>query len=181
MRREIFKTIEIPEGIEVEINGKEVVVKGPEGENRREFSLGKIKIERGENFLKVGYESSTKKEKKIINTSVSHIKNMILGVQKKFEYFLKICSSHFPMNVVVENNKFIIKNFLGERIARKSRIMKNVEIQIDGEIIIVKSTNKELAGQTAANLEKATRITGRDRRIFQDGIFITNKFGRENA
>lgn len=171
--------IKIPEGVEAEIRQNKLIIKGKEGENSKEFNLGKINLEKKEEKIILSCDKETKKEKRIINTLIAHIKNMILGVQKKFEYKLKICSSHFPMTVKIEGNKALIKNFLGEKVDRKVELLKNTEIKIDKDIITIFSTDKELAGQAAANLEKATKIRGRDRRIFQDGIYIINKSGVE--
>ena len=100
---------------------------------------------------------------------------MIKGVGEDFVYELEICNVHFPMNVKADGNKITIKSFLGETTVRESRIMPNVKVDIKGSQITVSSYDIEAAGQTAANLEKATKLTGRDRRIFQDGISITKK------
>lgn len=179
MKKEIFQNIKIPEGIEVNLDEDALTVKGPEGENKRTFDVAKLVFEKKENEIIIGSKKATKREKKMMNTIKAHIKNMIEGVQKKFEYKLKICFVHFPITVEIKENEAIIKNFLGEKIPRKLRIPKGVEVKIDKGIISISSLNKELAGQAAANFEKATRIKMRDRRIFQDGIFIINKPGKE--
>ena len=179
MRKEIFQEIEIPKEIEAEIVGNLISIKGNEGEIKNKFNINKITLEKKDSKIVIGNKKATKNEKKMINTIAAHVRNMIKGVQNKFEYKLKICSSHFPMSVEIKENEAIIKNFLGEKIPRKSKILEGVKVEIDGDIITATSHNKELVGQTAANFEKATRIRSRDRRIFQDGIFIINKAGKE--
>jgi len=179
MKKEIFQTIEIPSEVKVEINKKKITVKGKEGEISKEFNLGEIILEKKDSSIIVGYKKSTKKEKKKINTIVAHIRNMINGVLEKFKYQLKICFVHFPITVEMKGNEAQIKNFLGERIPRICKIPQGVDVKIEKEIITVTSHDKELAGQAAANFEMATRIRLRDRRIFQDGIFIINKNGKE--
>ena len=67
---------------------------------------------------------------------------------------------------------------MGEKIDRHAKIAPGVKVDISGSKITVTSSDIEAAGKTATNLEKAARLTGRDRRIFQDGIFITSKNGR---
>jgi len=179
MKKELFQTIEIPKDIEVNIEEDTLTVKGKEGENKRTFNTNKLIFEKKDNQIIIGNKKATKKEKKMINTITAHIKNMFKGVQEKFEYKLKVCFSHFPMTVNIENNEVTIKNFLGEKIPRKSKIPQGVDAKIDGDIITVNSIDKELAGQAAANFEKATRIRMKDRRVFQDGIFIINKAGKD--
>ncbi len=179
MKKEFYKEIEIPSGVEVYLEGNKIKVVGAEGENEREFQIGHLEFKKNDGKILIGYKKTTKKEKKLINTITSHLKNMIKGVQKKFEYNLKICFSHFPMTLEIHGNEVVIKNFLGESVPRKMKILKGVEVTIEKDIIKVVSVDKELAGQTAANFETATKIRKRDKRVFQDGIFMINKAGRE--
>lgn len=179
MRKELFVEVEIPEGVEVKLEESKFAVKGKEGEITRNFDLGRLEAKIKGNKIIIGNEKSTKTEKKQMITIRVHLENMIKGVQEKFEYKLKVCFGHFPFTVKKEDNKVIIKNFLGEKVSRIVNIPKGAEVEINKEIITVKSVNKEIAGQASANFETATRIRGRDTRIFQDGIYIINKAGKE--
>jgi len=179
MKKEIFENIEIPEGVNIEVVGNELKVKGPEGEISRKFDPGKAKIELKENKIVIGHKSASKNEKKRINTIVAHIKNMFKGVTTKFEYKLKICYGHFPFTLKQDGNKVIVKNFLGEKVDRIVNLPEGIEIQITKDIITIKSVDKELAGQASANFETATKIKGRDKRKFQDGVYITEKDGKK--
>jgi len=175
MKKEFFKEIEIPSGVEASIEGSVVKISGPEGENSRKFITKGIELTKKENKIIIGSKKATKKEKKMINTITAHIKNMIIGVQKKFEYELKSVFSHFPITLEIKNDELVIKNFLGEKIPRKAKIPSGVNVEIKGNTIKIMSIDKELAGQTAANFETATKIKSRDKRVFQDGIFIVKK------
>ena len=183
MKKDLERTIEIPEGIEVSIEKAtdDIVVKGNSKEIRRNFNLYNIKIVIEKNLLKITSKGATKKESKMLGTIWAHIKNMIQGINEDFVYKLEIASVHFPMSVKVDeaNKKVVIKSFLGETTERIANISENVKVDIQGSDITVSSYEKEAAGQTAANIEKAARLTGRDRRIFQDGIYITEKCGRK--
>jgi len=88
---------------------------------------------------------------------------------------------HFPMNVSVDktNHVLVINNFLGEKKERRAKILPNTDVKIEGDIVTVESPDIEAAGQTAANMEVTTHIRNRDRRVFQDGIWITEKPGEK--
>ncbi len=179
MRKELSKETEIPEGVTITLNGDLVNVKGPVGQISRKFNFGRLDHEITENKFILKNDQATKTEKKMMNTISAHIKNMFEGSKENFVYELKICFGHFPFTVTKVGNKAIIKNFLGEKIDRTVRLMEGTQVEINKEIITVKSANKELAGQTAANFEAATKIRGRDTRVFQDGVYIIKKNGKE--
>ncbi len=172
----IIENIEIPDGVTLTIDRHTFNVKGPKGEIFKKFVHPNIKITLKEKSLNLeSVRKHSKNEKRFLMTFSAHIKNMIQGVTEGFIYKLKICSGHFPMNVSIEGNNVIIKNFLGEKIPRKSKIALGVKAQVKGDEIIIESCDIALAGQTASNIEQATRVKARDRRIFMDGIWITSK------
>lgn len=179
MKKELIKSVKISEGVEIERNGNEIKVKGKEGELIKKFNFENIETKKEGGKFILFHKKATKREKKMMNTLAACIKNMIKGVCEKYEYKLKICFSHFPITVDIKGKEATIKNFLGEKVPRKLTIPAGAEVKADKTHIIITSVDKEVAGQAAANFETTTRVRGRDRRVFQDGIFIIEKAGRE--
>lgn len=166
----------IPEGINVELEGKKVKVKGPKGELEREFkTFFDIKMEKTEGKVVVSSESERRKVKAMVGTIVAHIKNIIKGVTQGFTYKLKVVYSHFPITVKVEEDKVLIQNFLGERVPRVAKRIEDVEVKVEGADITVSGIDVEKVGLMVSRLEKACKIRARDRRIFQDGIWLYSK------
>lgn len=174
------QSLEIPAGVDFAVEKGLITISKDSKSIKRKFPEDIILKKEG-NKLLISIERARKEERRITETLVGHIKNMIEGLTKGFEYELEICNVHFPITVIFDKAKkeFIIKNVLGEKSPRISKIAGDVEIEIKAPKIKIKSYNIEHAGQTAANLETATRIRNRDRNKFQDGIFITKKPGVE--
>ncbi|MBI4152078.1 50S ribosomal protein L6 [Candidatus Woesearchaeota archaeon] len=174
----MIREVVLGAGVSAVLDGEMLTVKGPKGEVSRLFRSPSIttRIDQGKIILLV--KKGTKREKTMIGTFEAHITNMIKGVQEHHTYRLKICSSHFPMNVSVVGKELVIKNFLGEAVPRKAEIASGVVVKVDGNEILITSPDRELAGMMASRIENLCRITNRDRRIFQDGCYITHKVGK---
>ena len=173
--------IQIPEGVDVVIEGRKVKVIGPRGEIERElWHPGlQIGIDKSMNEVVIRTENTRKKLKAIAGTFASHINNMITGVKDGFFYRLKVVHAHFPMQVAVtkDGKGVSISNFLGERRPRIAKLMDGVKVEIrdKGSEILLTGVDKEAVGQSAANIEQTTRIKGYDPRVFQDGIYLVEK------
>jgi len=169
---EISKTIEIPDDVEITLEGKKINVKGPKGALTRDFSNIPISIELVGKTIRIWAEWPRKREAALVGTVYSHIQNMIVGVRKGFTYKLKIVFSHFPISVKVKGNIVLIENFTGERNPRKAKIIGNAQVKIQPEDIIIQGINLEDVSQTAANIEQATKVKRKDPRVFLDGIYV---------
>lgn len=172
------RKITVQEGVEVRIEVDKIIVKGPKGEIERVFPTKNLKIEIKDKQITISSLQTGARARALIGTFNAHILNMIKGVQEPYIYKLKVCSSHFPINVKLSGQEFLVSNFLGEKRPKKVVIPKNVTMKIEGDQIIVESIDKELAGKLASNIEHLTKIRSRDRRVFQDGIYITEKAGK---
>ncbi|MFC1769130.1 50S ribosomal protein L6 [Nanoarchaeota archaeon] len=177
--KELKEEIKLAEGVTASYDGLTFIMKGPKGEVSKIIKANNVKITiEGDKISIVGI-GTTKNEKKMIGSINAHIKNLQKGVTEGHVYKLKVCSGHFPMNVVINKGEITIKNFLGEKFPRSLKIKEGVQVKLNGDQIVVEGTSKEICGQVSADIEKLTSVKGRDLRIFQDGIYIIEKDGKQ--
>ncbi len=182
-KKGISVSVEIPQGVTVDVVGNTVKAKGSKGDVEKSFVNPRITVSKNDNSVVLETKKNLKPvqaDKMFVNTCRAHLRNIFKGVMNGYTAKLKICSGHFPMTVTLDGSTVVVKNFLGEKVPRKTQVMNGVKVQIQGEIITVTGNNIESVGQTAARIEQLTRITNRDRRIFQDGCFIISKPGDED-
>lgn len=169
------RIVEIPEGIEVEIEKFNAKVKGPKGSLERDFYSPLFKkditMKKEGNKITISTDSKRKKVKAMLGTIESHLKNMFEGLTDGYMIKMKIVYMHFPFTMKIEGKDILINNFLGEKKPRKTNIVGDCKVEVKGDEVTITGINKEDVGQTSANLEIITKIKSRDRRVFQDGIF----------
>lgn len=156
--------VKIPQGITAKLEGSTLSVKGPKGEVKYSFPKSvKISAENGE-LNAIGPLA-------LQNSALAHMRNMVKGASEGYSHKLKMIFAHFPMSLEVKGSKLNIKNFLGEKQPRCANIVGSTKIESKGQEVTVSGPSKEDVGQTIANIRSATKITKRDSRVFQDGIY----------
>lgn len=173
----IDHVIELPEGVSVTVaeNG-DVSINGPNGSLSRNFRSSRVSLIQNDGGLIVRVDIPRRKEKALAGTWNAHLNNMIRGVVDGFSYSLKAFYSHFPMTLAVKGNEFVVNNYFGEKVPRRANILPGVQVKISNKVeVTVSGNDKEAVGQTAANIERCATVKNRDRRVFQDGIYLLEK------
>tara|TARA_Y100000034_G_scaffold65385_1_gene79034 strand:- start:2359 stop:3015 length:657 start_codon:yes stop_codon:yes gene_type:complete len=170
--------VTLTDGVNVAIEKDKFTLSKGEISLTRKFPPTNMNIEHKDNNLIFTGKSSNSRVRAIIGSFRAHTNNMLKGLEEPFVYKLKITSVHFPMTAKLENNKLELKNFLGGKQLRVAEVPQGVDVKLSGDIIEISARDIELAGITATRFEQLTRVSKRDRRVFQDGIFITEKPGK---
>ena len=168
MAREIYvsRSVAVPPGVRVTVDGKRVRVEGPLGSVEKDFSHAKrVELRLQGSELVVEAFNADKKTYSIVNTIASKIENMMIGVTRGFRYRMKIVFAHFPMSVKVDERSqvVVIENFLGGRGKITARIEPGVKVRVERDDVVIEGADKEAVAQTAANIREATKLRGRRR------------------
>ena len=167
--------IEIPEEVTVTVDGKTVHVNGTKGSLEKAFPEPQTMISIEGNELVASTWINRKRTRALVGTIVAHTRNMMIGVQHGYTYEMKIVYSHFPITVEIQGKEVLIKNFIGERGIRKARLIGDVDVKTTEDEVIISGIDIEHVSQSAANIQLATKIRDKDRRVFLDGIYVIKK------
>jgi len=140
------KPIAIPDGVEVTINGQHVTVKGPKGTLEREINSNvTARIENKEIIVEVASEEFGN----LHGITRTLIHNMVEGVEKEFTRELEINGVGYRAQ---KKGNGLVMN-LGYSHPVEVEAPEGITFDVpDANHIVVRGINKELVGQTAANI-----------------------------
>lgn len=141
--------VDIPNGVQVELTGSKIRVKGPKGELSREFSrLIDIKME--DNQLKIARASDNPEERALHGTTRAVLANMVHGVSKGFEVVLEVEGVGYRAEMEGKN----LALFVGYSHPVKIEPPTGISFETDAKTRQIKilGFDKELVGQVAANV-----------------------------
>lgn len=140
------KPIAIPDGVEVTINGQHITVKGPKGTLEREINSNvTARIENKEIIVEVASEEFGN----LHGITRTLIHNMVEGVEKEFTRELEINGVGYRAQ---KKGNGLLMN-LGYSHPVEVEAPEGITFDVpDANHIVVRGINKELVGQTAANI-----------------------------
>jgi large subunit ribosomal protein L6 len=167
--------VKIPEGVNVQFEGRLVRITGPKGTvERRMYSPGIFITIDGKDLV-ISTDSARKQMIAMCGTFAAHAKNMCTGVFEGYDYRMKVVYSHFPIQLKVVGDRLEITNFLGEKKPRYANLMSGTKVTVGNDEVTVTGIDKEVVGTTVASIQHATHIRDRDPRVFQDGIYLVER------
>jgi len=183
--RDVLKTeeLDIPEGVEVSVKSRVIVVKGPRGtltKNVRHVDMD-IRVVPGKT-QKVTFAvwQGGRKHVACLRTIRTMINNMVTGVTKGFQYKMRAVYAHFPINCIIQDDGAAveIRNFLGEKTVRHVNMLEGVTIaesKAQKDELILEGNDIDMVSQSAASIQGICRVRNKDIRKFLDGIYVSGK------
>jgi large subunit ribosomal protein L6 len=143
--------VAVPSGVQINVQGSDVHVKGPKGEIKRTFSpLVNIALENGE--LVVTRKSDHPKERALHGTTRAVIANMVHGVSSGFEVVLEVQGVGYRAEMQGKD----LALFVGYSHPVKVPPPSGISFEVDQKTRQVKvlGYDREVVGQTAAEIRR---------------------------
>jgi len=171
------ETVDVPKGVTFTLDGRRLHAKGPLGSVDRPFPSDalELKANSGKVTITLRLPAHRKRSQALLKTWAAHLRNLAGSLTLGVEARLKVVAAHFPMKVQVKENHILIENFLGEKHPRASDLTPGTSARVEGDYVILSGYDVEQVGQSAANIERASRIREYDPRVFQDGIYLIER------
>jgi large subunit ribosomal protein L6 len=169
--------VDLPKGVSLTVTGRTLEAKGPLGSVSRSFpsDVLHLTVKGTSASLELKIPPTRKRSRSLLNTWTAHVANIAGGLSRGVEARMKVVAAHFPMKVQVRGEEIVIENFLGEKHPRSTRLAPGTKAAVEGDIVTISGNDVEQVGQSAANIERVTRIRDYDPRVFQDGIYLIER------
>jgi large subunit ribosomal protein L6 len=143
------KTIIIPQGVEVSLQGSLISVKGPKGQLERNLRP-EVSVKIKDNEISVELAKETKKSKAFWGLTRALINNMVIGVSQGFEKKLQIEGVGYK--AVLNNNDLTLS--LGFSHPVEIKASEHVSFSVEKNIVSLKGIDIEKVTQKAAEIRK---------------------------
>lgn len=143
------RPIEIPEGVQVNIEEEKITIKGPKGELSRAIRP-EIKVELKESKIFVSPQKKTKKTKAFWGLTRALLNNMVKGVVEGYEKKLEIQGIGYK--AILEGDELVLSVGFSHQV--RVKLPEDVKVLAEKNIITISGINKELVGQIASSIRK---------------------------
>lgn len=169
--------VPVPEKVRFSVKDGTIEAEGPLGKVQRPFPHEALELttEKGSVTLTLKIPAHRKQSRALLHTWAAHVRNLGGGLTHGVEARMKVVAAHFPMKVAAKGETLVIENFLGEKQPRIATLRAGTTAAVEGDIVILSGYDVEQVGQSAANIERTTHIRDYDPRVFQDGIYLTER------
>ena len=139
----------VPSGVDVNVDGASVVVKGPKGSLSREL-VGGISLRKEDGQIIVERPNDERESRSLHGLSRALVNNMVVGVTQGFEKELEIVGVGYRAELKGPN---ALRLNLGFSHPVDVQAPEGVTFEVPAQTrIIVKGIDKEVVGQVAANI-----------------------------
>ena len=148
MSRVADAPVAVPQGVEVDLSGQHVAVKGPKGELELDVN-DLVEVQQEEGTLRCAARVRDRKSVAMAGTMRSLINNMVTGVSEGFEVRLQLVGVGYRAQLQGDS----LGLQLGMSHPVSYPIPANVTIEVPAPTdVVVKGANKQQVGQVAAEI-----------------------------